>query len=133
MSELGRLIKIKEELNKAEIIILKQIDEERNKVITMEGIPEEQRAFIQKELNKKDSDYIWIFDKPVKISTPDITNYNVGKPVDNLFNFKYDNEGNPCCDLFDHEIYRIFRNENKDIIKIVLIRNGKFVELVKND
>ena len=53
-----------------------------------------------------------------------------GERIDNLFNFGYNfKDDHAYCDLFDHGIYRVWRNEDKEIIKIDLIRNGKFIEL----
>lgn len=50
---------------------------------------------------------------------------------DNLFNFGYNEEQDHAyCDLFDHGVYRIFRDEDGQIIKIVLIRDGKWLEYV---
>jgi len=49
-----------------------------------------------------------------------------------LFVFGYNKETNQnYCDLFDHGIYRVFKDEVGDIIKIILIRNGKFIELAQ--
>ena len=62
MSELGRLIKIKEELNKAEITILKQIDDTRNAHI-------EQVSDIPKLAIMGDNPHVWVFDKPIQVNT----------------------------------------------------------------
>ena len=62
-----------------------------------------------------DNKYIWVFDKPT--TTP-------------MFVFGHNKEtGENYCDLFDHGIHRVFRDEAGDIIQINLIRDGKMIQL----
>ena len=52
---------------------------------------------------------------------------------DNMFNFGWsETTGENYCDLFDHGIYRIFRDDVGDIVQIILIRDGKYIELSKD-
>ena len=56
-------------------------------------------------------------------------NKNEKYDKDNIFNFGYNEvDDHAYCDLFDHGVFRIFRDEDKQIIKIVLIRDGKWLE-----
>jgi len=55
-----------------------------------------------------------------------------GARIDNIFNFGYnEEEDHAYCDLFDHGIYRVYRDEGKEIIKIQMIRDGKMITLVQ--
>lgn len=49
---------------------------------------------------------------------------------DCLFNFGFNKEtGENYCDLYDWGIHRVWRDEDKRIIGIDLIRNGEFLSL----
>ena len=55
---------------------------------------------------------------------------NKGARQDHLFNFGFNEEiGENYCDLFDWGIHRVWRDVDKKIIRIDLIKDGVFVSL----
>jgi len=57
-----------------------------------------------------------------------------GKAIDNIFNFGYnEHDDHAYCDIYDHGIFRVWRDDKKEIIGIDFIRDGKFIELRRKD
>jgi len=84
-------------------------------IISAVGMPKEQMKQIEDEMNDPNTDkWVWIFDKPTTVSDASTRDANVG--------FSYSDA------LCGWTVFKTFKDDDKNIIRIVLERDGELKE-----